>query len=121
MQKYYIEVILQELRTTATYTECGAKTDDLIKSHVSFTPQVQVPVDMWKLPGFYWMPKLHKNPYGCRFIASSNKCTTKPISKLLVSCLKMVSTHYQQYCAGIERNSGAKRFWIIGNTSEALL
>ena len=26
------------------------------------------------LPSFYWLPKLHKTPYGTRFIAASNVC-----------------------------------------------
>ena len=36
------------------------------------------------LPSFYWLPKLHKNPYGARFITASNKCTTKQLSSLLL-------------------------------------
>ena len=31
-----------------------------------------------------WFPKLHKKPYGSRFIAASNKCTTKQLSSLLI-------------------------------------
>ena len=37
-----------------------------------------------QLPSFYWLPKLHKKPYGSRFIAASNKCTTKQLSSLLL-------------------------------------
>ena len=36
------------------------------------------------------LPKLHKNPYGARFIAASNKCTTKQLSSLLTSCFKTI-------------------------------
>ena len=35
----------------------------------------------------YWLPKLHKST---RFIAASNKCTTKPLSSLLTDCLTSV-------------------------------
>ena len=38
-------------------------------------------------PSFYWLPKLHKNPCGNRFIAASNACSTKPLSQLLTACL----------------------------------
>ena len=65
-----------------------------------------VPADNEKLPSFYWLPKLHKNPYSYRFIAASSACTTKPLSKLLTQCLKLVLKHYSQYCAGIERKTG---------------
>ena len=44
------------------------------------------PPVMEELPTVYWMPKLLKNLYGSRFIAVSNKCTTKPLSSLLDSC-----------------------------------
>ena len=53
-----------------------------------------MPLDMEELPSIYWLPKLHKNPYGNRFIAASNKCTTKPLSRLLTSCLSTVLVHY---------------------------
>ena len=42
------------------------------------------------LPSFYWLPKLQKNPYGARFIAASNKCTTKQLSSLLTSFFKTI-------------------------------
>ena len=35
-------------------------------------------------PSFYWVPKLHKTPYGTRLIATSNKCTTKELSYCLI-------------------------------------
>ena len=53
-----------------------------------------------QLPSFYWLPKLHKKPYGSRFIAASNTCTTKQLSSLLTSCFKTILIHYKQYCDG---------------------
>ena len=52
------------------------------------------------LPSFYWLPKLHKNRYGQRFIAASNKCTTKSLSKLLTTCLAKITYHFKKYCSG---------------------
>ena len=37
---------------------------------------VAIPSEMQKLRSLYWLPKLHKNPYGAKFIAASSKCTT---------------------------------------------
>ena len=51
---------------------------------------IKVPSVMHRLPSFYWLPTLHKNPYGNRFIAASNACTTKPLSGLLTACLTSV-------------------------------
>ena len=69
----------------------------------------------------YWLPKLHKNPYGARFIAASHKCTTKPLSKLLTSCLKLITNHFKQYCNGILCRTGVNCFWIIDNSEQVLL
>ena len=75
---------------------------------------------MKQLPGFYWLPKMHKNPIGSRFIAASSACTTKPLSQLLTSSLKLITTHFKQYCEGIARNTGVNCFWIIDNATEVL-
>ena len=53
---------------------------------------------------------MHKDPFGSRFIAPSNKCTTKPISALITSCLNKVTQHFQEYCEGIFRNTD-----LLGN------
>ena len=76
--------------------------------------------DLRYLPSFYWLPKLHKQPYGTRFIAASNKCSTKPLSKLLTTCLSMVSRHFKQYCNGIYCKTGVNCFWIIDNSQQVL-
>ena len=73
-----------------------------------------------QLPSFYWLPKLHKKPYGARFIATSNTCTTKQLSSLLTSCFKTILIHYKQYCNGIYNHSGIICFWIINNPTEIL-
>ena len=66
------------------------------------------------------MPKLHKSPYSHRFIAASSACTTKPLSKLLTLCLKLVLRHYKEYCARIERRTSINCFWVINNSLEVL-
>ena len=73
-----------------------------------------------QLPAFYWLPKLHKTPYGTRFIAASNKCTTKQLSTLLTSCFKSILAHFKQYCGGIYKHTGVNCFWIVENSVEVL-
>ena len=68
------------------------------------------------LPSFYWLPKLHKT-YGTRFIAASNKCTSKRLSSLLTSCF---NTILMQYCEGIYRHTGVNYYWVIDNSKEVL-
>ena len=74
---------------------------------------------MKQLPTFYWLPKMHKNPIGSRFIAASSACITKPLSQL-PSSLKLITTHFKRYCEGIARNTGVNCFWIIDNAAEVL-
>ena len=43
---------------------------------------VYVDEDQGRLPTFYWLPKLHKQPYRSRFIGNSSSCTTTELSEL---------------------------------------
>ena len=82
--------------------------------------RIKVVPELRCLPSFYWLPKLHKQPYGTRFIAASNKCSTKPLSQLLTTCLQMISCHFKQYCSGIYSRTGVNCFWIIDNSQQVL-
>ena len=79
-----------------------------------------MPLEMHEVPKFYWLPKMHKSPYCCRFIAASSKCTTKPLSSILTTCFTTILTHIKEYCDGIYRNTGVNAFWIINNSQQAL-
>ena len=72
------------------------------------------------LPSIYWLKKLHKQSYDARFIAASNKYTSKPSSKLLTSCLNTISCHVRQYCSGIHSRTGVNWYWIINNSEHVL-
>ena len=73
-----------------------------------------------RLPSFYWLLKMHKDPYGASFIAASSKCTTKPLSELLTSCLSLVMIHFKEYYEGIYRNTGIHCFWIVNNSQQVI-
>ena len=64
----------------------------MILEHLQYMTNVNIDVEPEHedLPSFYWLPKLHKNPYGKRFIAASNKCTIKSLSKRLTTCLAKI-------------------------------
>ena len=123
-KKYYTEVIRKELDgksgKASTYVHCRDSVDQIVQKHLAYMQitKVKVAEDMKRLPGFYWMPKLHKNPYGHPFIAASASCTTKPLSKLLTHCLRLILKHYKEYWKGIERRTGVNCFWVINNSIE---
>ena len=72
------------------------------------------------LPHIYWIPKMHKNPYKHRFIASSSKCSTKPLSILLTKLLTHIKQGLQKYCETAYSRSGINQMWIIKNSNELL-
>ena len=43
------------------------------------------------LPLMYWIPKMHTNPVGSRFIIASPKCTLKPLSKDITATFKLLA------------------------------
>ena len=50
---------------------------------------ITVEENMKQLPIAYWMPKMHKNPIGARFIIASKICATKTLSKHVAAAFKM--------------------------------
>ena len=126
-KKYYLDVILKELTSnpdlpTAYVMENTRNVQIVNKRLEDIVGKMRIPVkeNMEQLPSFYWLPKLHKTPYGSRFIAASNKCTTKSLSSTLTSCLTTVTVHFQEYCEGIFKNTGVNCFWIIKNSQQVL-
>ena len=81
---------------------------------------VSVNEDQERLPTFYWLPKLHKQPYKSRFIANSSSFMTTELSKLLTSCLTSIKTHVIKYCEKIYERSGKNLFWSIKNSCEVI-
>ena len=75
---------------------------------------IDVKAEHKALPSFYWLPKLHKQPYGKRFIAAWNKCSTKSLTKLLTACW-----YEYMYYNGIYSNT-VNCFWIIENSQQVL-
>ena len=114
-KKHYLEVVLEEVNATTTY-------EQLVNEHLKFmtASRIVVQPDCRCLPQFYWLPKIHKKPYGARFIAASKTCTTKPLSKLLTSGLKLITNHFRQYCNGIFCRTGVNCFWVIDNSQQVL-
>ena len=114
-KKYYLDVVTKELNSTKTYVKVNNDIVNVVSRHLDYMVKngVDVSPEQEELPSFYWLPKLHKTPYGTRFIAASNTCTTKELSSLLTSCFKTMLIHYKEYCEGIYRHTGVNCYWII--------
>ena len=101
-KQYYKEVLTKESTNNSgasTYVPCNELVDKVVEFHLQFMSNndTNITEESHKLPSFYWMPKLHKSPCGHRFLAAAAAaCTTKPLSKLLTLCLKLVCNTLQR-------------------------
>ena len=101
---------------TLTYENASAEEKSVINYHIFQNATrcgVSVEEDQKRLPSFYRLPKLHKQPHKSRFIANSSSCTTTGLSKLLTSCLTTIKNHVIKYCSNVNERSGKNLFWSI--------
>ena len=126
-KKYYHECMLKELnfdesQQNGTYTPTCLSRQEIFDNHRSVLNSfgIKTEQDDLSLPSLYWIPKLHKTPYKCRFIAGSAKCTTKGISKILTSLLTAIKEGIQKYCNIAFSHSGVNQMWILKNSKSLL-
>ena len=81
-KKYYLEVVTKEITATTTYEPVAENKEDVISKYLLYmnNNHITIKPELRCLPSFYWLPKLHKQPYGNRIIAALYRCTTKPLS-----------------------------------------
>ena len=125
-KKYYYSVLAKELGINNqggisgnnTYISCDESEQEIITNHISFLLKYNIVPkgEEHSLPFLYWLPKLHKTPYGSRFIAASSKCTTKTLSVLLTRGLEKVEQYMKNRSSIILKNSGINNMWILRNS-----
>ena len=111
-KKNHLDVVIMELGSTNTYKKVNSDCMSVINRHPDYmlNSGIDICEQHESLPSFYWLLKLHKTSCGTRFIAASNRCTTKQLSTLLISCFKNIITHFKQYCYGIYKHTGVNCF-----------
>ena len=75
-KRYYVHVLKEELNSTSTYVPAQLTKDKLLLRHIDILTKSNIKIVKLDLPTFYWLPKLHKNPYKSRFISNSSHCST---------------------------------------------
>ena len=114
---HFIDTLKQELSGTKADEKTSEKEKYVINNHIFHNATrfaVSVNEDQERLPTFYWLPKLHKQPYKTRFIAYSSSCTTTELSKLLTSCLTTIKEHFIRFArvsSHIDDLTLIIRFW----------
>ena len=68
------------------------------------------------LPIMYWTPKMHYTPSRARFIVSSAKCSTKPISKVVSNAFKLIYNQIENFHKKSKFYKNYNKFWPINNS-----
>ena len=100
-----------------TYKLIKTPPASVIKRHFKFLKTCDLKTDekMEKLPSMYWIPKLHKNPIGERFIIASPECRIKPLLKDVTCILKLLQNNVSNYHDKRRVWTNVSNFWVIQN------
>ena len=119
-KKYYVAKLREELTRPGqqTYIHVRTAANTINDNIVQFSAlkNIKVPDTMKEIPSIYWIPKMHKNPIGSRFIAGSKICALKPISKAFSRALKLILNHMRLYSNTVLERTNLNYFWIIDNS-----
>ena len=120
---YYLEVVLKETETTAIYETAMMDGQSIFNKHCKYFLDATLiylhSIGAWLYSiGFQSFINGHMGQ-GLLW-RTINVATTKPLSRLLTSSLKLISKHYKQYCNRIFRKTGVNCFWIIDNSQQVL-
>ena len=127
-KKYYIDTLIEELginnlnSNNPTYIPADDSFETIMKNHNNFITSVglEMSEEYQNLPYLYWTPKLHKSPYKNRFIAGSNKCTTKDLSCVLTKLLSTIKDGLVRYCNTKTSRNRVKNVWILKSSTSLL-
>ena len=121
---FYISKVKEELNSPVQMTYRAANIDQAsINDHIvtfSRSKGIKVPDNMLDIPLIYWIPKMHKNPIGSRFIAGSKLCSIKLLSKNFSKALKYILNHMKNYNRVVFERSQLNQYWILENSLEFL-
>ena len=121
---FYIKKVKEELNSPdqVTYQATNINQAMINDQIVNFSKSkgIKVPDNMLDIPLIYWIPKMHKNPIGSRFIAGSKLCSIKLLSKNFSKALKLILNHMKVYNKVVFERSQLNQYWILENSLEFL-
>ena len=125
-KRYYVEVILKEIgqigNGNSTYEKTSRTVEDVVEDNMMYSERLGLEVDDREkdLPSMYWIPKMHKDPPGARFIIASKQCVTKKISKSVSSAFKLMFNQIENFHKKAKFLSNYNKFWVIQNPEPVL-
>ena len=116
------DVEVENSSSNKTYTATTLSYEEIVENHKSVLSSFGLSTkdDDCDLPSMYWISKLHKNPYKQRHISGSAKCTTTPLSSLLISILTAAKKGLQFHHNTCRPCSGTYSIWILENLKDLL-
>ena len=119
-EKYYVTVILKEIKILDVGNETHEKINknlEFIQDNLEYNTRLKLSGGSKdkSLPIMYWIPKLHKNPAGFRFIIASNNCSTKPLSQAISNVFKLIYSQIENFYRKSEFLSNYNKFWVLQN------
>ena len=127
-KKFYYEVLQRELGLENPNNTGPYKVIDCAQLAAIIDKQLRyvhgghfIPDDAPReLPVMYWTPKMHKSPYGHRFIVKSDNCPTTDLSKRLTNALALISRTCRVHSDKIRLFTGTQRCWYIKSTKQVI-
>ena len=125
-KRYYVEVILKEIGQigsgNSTYEKSSKTVAEVVDDNVLYSKRLGLEVDEREkdLPTMYWIPKMHKDPPGARFIIASKQCATKKISKSVSSAFKLIYNQIENFHKKAKFLSNYNKFWVLQNANPVL-
>ena len=118
-KSHYVDCLIKELGIdnslgNPTYTPTALTKEEIMDKHryILCSLGISTKDEELDLP-YYWIPNLNKCLFKNRFIAGSDKCSTKLLSKYILSA-------FQSYCHTSFSMDGANRMWILKNAKDLL-
>ena len=125
-KRYYVEIILKEIghvgNGNSTYENSSKSVEEIVEDNVTYSKRLGLEVEdrEKELPSMYWIPKMHKDPPGARFIIASKQCSTKKISKSVSSAFKLMYNQIENFHKKAKFLSNYNKFWVLQNPDPVL-
>ena len=122
-KQFYINTIQEELNATNTYSLVTDSEDYVIKfkQHIRFCSKYNIEVKDKTLPFIHMIPKFHKETLDYTYIAAAKTSSTKVISEVFSSILKLVDDRTLNYSDRFEFNfKNTSGYWIVKNKDGAI-
>ena len=102
-KKYYVTVILKEIgildAANETYEKINKNQEEIIQDNLEYSTRLKLSngSKYKSLPIMYWIPRLHKNPVGSRFMIACKNYSSKTFSKAVSNVLKLIYSQIENF------------------------